>query len=118
MNINYDEFKKQALIRSLGLEKYNYIRENLHKCGVSKDEKFQKTFNAFYRVRRDEEGRNKFYDYFEEKKNISNITFETIIKDIFLRTGNIEASFSSKLLSTINPDMPIWDQYVLKNLDL
>ena len=31
---------------------------------------------------------------------------------------NIEASFSSKLLATINPNMPIWDQYVLKNLKI
>lgn len=33
-------------------------------------------------------------------------------------TGNIEASFSSKMLATINPDMPIWDRYVVKNLCL
>ena len=33
------------------------------------------------------------------------------------KTGNIEASFSSKLLATINPNIPIWDQYILKNLN-
>ena len=30
----------------------------------------------------------------------------------------IEASFSSKMLATIDPSKPIWDQYVLKNLGL
>ena len=30
----------------------------------------------------------------------------------------IEASFSSKMLATINADMPIWDRYVVQNLCL
>ena len=51
-------------------------------------------------------------------KNNKGITFDTIVKDLLLETGNIEASFSSKMLSTINPNMPIWDQYVLSNLGL
>ena len=33
-------------------------------------------------------------------------------------TGNIEASFSSKMLAMINPEMPIWDRYVVQNLCL
>ncbi len=37
---------------------------------------------------------------------------------MYKKTGNIETSFCSKLLSTIKPNMPIWDQYVLVNLDL
>ena len=118
MIINYENFKRKIIIKALELEKYKYIIDHLYKCDVSKDEKFQKTFNAFYKVRRDEEWRKEFYEYFESIKNFQNITFETIAKDLLIRTGNIESSFSSKLLSTINPNMPIWDQYVLKNLDL
>ena len=33
-------------------------------------------------------------------------------------TGNVEASFSSKTLATIDASKPIWDQYVLQNLGL
>lgn len=118
MDYSFKEFQRQAIIRSLALEKYNYIRKELYNCDVSKDELFQKRFNAFYRVRRDDNWRKKFYKYFERVKNNKSITFDTIVKDLLLETGNIEASFSSKMLSTINPDMPIWDQYVLKNLGL
>ncbi len=32
--------------------------------------------------------------------------------------GRIEASFSSKLVATINPNKPIWDEFVLKNLGI
>ena len=118
MKYSYNEFKRQAIIRFLSLDKYNYIKENLYKCDVRKDEIFQKKFNSFYRVRRDEEWRRKFYNYFEKNKNNTNIRFETILKNLLLETGNLEASFSSKLLSTINPNMPIWDHYILKNLGL
>ena len=30
----------------------------------------------------------------------------------------IYASFSSKLLATVNPNMPVWDKFVLQNLGL
>ena len=116
MNCSYKDFKRNVIIRFLSLEKYNYIRNNLYKCDVSKNPEFQKNFNAFYRVRRNAKWRNNFYRYFEKVKNNKTITFDTIVKNLQSETGNIEASFASKLLATINPDMPIWDQYVLKNL--
>ena len=36
----------------------------------------------------------------------------------YKETGNIEASFSSKMIATIDPNMPIWDRYVMQNLCL
>ena len=69
MKYNFKEFQRQAVIRFLALEKYNYIRKELYNCDVSKDEMFQKRFNSFFRVRRNETWRKKFYKYFE--KNLS-----------------------------------------------
>ncbi len=37
---------------------------------------------------------------------------------MYRMSGNVEASFSSKLLHTIDATKPIWDQYVLQNLGL
>lgn len=118
MNYSFKNFQKNAIIKFLALDKYNYIKENLYKSDISIDKEFQTRFNAFYRVRRDEKWRNIFYTYFEKIKSKKDITFDEILDYMYKKTGNIEASFCSKLLSTINPDMPIWDQYVLKNLDL
>ena len=118
MDYSFESFQKNSIIRFLALDKYNYIKENIYKCNVSKDKEFQTRFNAFYRVRRDEQWREIFYEYFEKVKNDKDITFDEILDYMYNKTGNIEASFCSKLLSTINPNMPIWDQYVLKNLNL
>ena len=118
MDYSFKNFQKNAIIRFLALDNYTYINERLYKIDVSKDKEYQTTFNSFFRVRRNEEWRKEFYNYFEIIKNRKNITFDEILDSIYKRTGNIEASFCSKLLSTINHNMPIIDQYVLKNLNL
>lgn len=117
MDYNFNSFQKKALKRLLQLDKYKEIREEYKKVDVSTDKKFQKKFNSLYKVRRDPTWRKHFYNYFEKIKNDSNIDFKTILIELSGEEGDIEASFSSKLLATINQDMPIWDKYVIRNLD-
>ena len=105
------------IAESMGFDKYKQIMETVRKTNVSTDLDFQRIFNAFYRVRRNAEWRKTYYDLFETSKN-STPSFESIIRTMYEATGNIEASFSSKMLATINPEMPIWDRYVVQNLCL
>lgn len=105
------------IAESMGFDKYKQIMEMVRRTDVSSDPYFQRIFNAFYRVRRNAQWRKAYYDLFETAKNGSP-SFETIIRAMYETTGNIEASFSSKMLATINPDMPIWDRYVVQNLCL
>ena len=105
------------IAESMGFDKYKQIMETVRKTNVSTDLDFQRAFNAFYRVRRNAEWRKTYYDLFETSKN-STPSFESIIRTMYEATGNIEASFSSKMLATINPEMPIWDRYVVQNLCL
>lgn len=105
------------IAESMGFDKYKQIMEKVRKTDVSSDPDFQRTYNAFYRVRRNAEWREAYYDLFEKVKGISP-SFEYIIRTMYEATGNIEASFSSKMLATINADMPIWDRYVVQNLCL
>ncbi len=118
MDYSFKSFQRNSIIRFLALDSYNYLKENVYKSDISKDNEFQTKFNSFYRVRRDEKWRKIFYEYFESIKNKKDVTFEEILSYMYYKTNNIEASFCSKLLSTINPDMPIWDHYVLLNLGL
>ena len=52
-----------------------------------------------------------------EMSKKSNPTFEYLIRLLYNETGKVEASFTSKLLHTLNNDMPIWDKFVLLNLN-
>ena len=78
---------------------------------------FQRFFNGYYRIRRNEEWRQHYYSLFRKAQE-EHYSFEQIIRELFRLTGNVEASFSSKLLATIDASKPIWDQYVLRGLGL
>lgn len=119
MDINFDVNKvfQERLASSMGLDKYQYIMEQVTKTDVSSDIGFQKTFNSFYIVRRNEAWRKVYYDYFENIKS-SSPTFASILTYLYECTRNIEPSFSSKMLASIFPDKPIWDRHVVQNLNL
>ncbi len=108
---------QDRLASSMGLDKYKKIVEIVNTVDVSENADFQRLFNGFYLVRRNAEWREIFYDLFEAVKG-KNPTFAEIITHLYKKTGNIEASFSSKMLATICHDKPIWDRYVVQNLQL
>ncbi len=110
--INASEIMRAQLARSLGLDKYAEIMR-----GDPASPSFQWAFNGYYRIRRNEEWRNCYYALFLRARTEC-LNFSQIITALFQATGNVEASFSSKMLATIEPAKPIWDQYVLQNLGL
>lgn len=116
-DIDPDKIIQQKFAAALGLDKYSYIMENVNKIDISENEIFQKTFNSFYIVRRNEEWRKAYYHLFEESKK-SLPTFGDTLYQLYDATGNVEASFSSKMIATLNPQMPIWDKYVVQNLKI
>ena len=92
--------------------------ELFHSVDVSENEEFQRTFNGFYRVRRRKpDFYNALYSFLESHKN-KKITFAEVLQYFYEQFGRLEASFSSKVVATINPDMPIWDSEVLKRLKI
>ena len=115
INIDAKSVIETRIAESMGVDKYKKIMDWVRTTDVSSDREFQRTFNSFYRVRRNEEWRRAYYNLFEEVKN-SKPSFEYIIRTMYKETGNIEASFSSKMIATVDADMPIWDRYVMQNL--
>ena len=65
-------------------------------------------YDGFYRVRRNEEWRKYYFKLMQEMRS-KDVSFGDILTSINKETGRIEASFSSKLLATINPNYLIWD---------
>lgn len=117
MKFDVNKIFQERLASSMGLDKYQFIMEQVNKTDISIDAEFQRTFNGFYIVRRNEEWRKAYYEYFESVKK-GTPTFTSILVHLYECTGNIEPSFSSKMLATIFPDKPIWDRYVVQNLNM
>ena len=117
IHLSAGKLLEQQLARSMGLDKYADIMNAAREKDISSDAAFQHAFNAFYRVRRNAELRQCYYRLFERAKQ-HHFSFADVIGSLYVETGNVEASFSSKMIATIDPEKPILDQYVLQNLGL
>jgi hypothetical protein len=106
-----------------GVDKYKWIMEFIEKAkknniDLTKEEEFRKKFNGFYRIRQKPE---KFYNkyYLLLNTNLkSPPAFINILEQLYTIEKRLENSFSSKLLHTINPNLPIWDKIVMNGLKL
>lgn len=101
-----------------GIKKYIEIMKLFKQTNVTTNKEFQKMFNGFYRIqRRSIEWYKTYYDFMENQKG-ENVTFSETLKYIKNKLNRNEPAFSSKLVATHNPNMPIWDQHVLRNFGL
>ena len=100
-----------------GVKKYCEIQTQFYSTDVSNDRDFQRLFNGYYRIRRNSEWQGHFYELLERSKN-KPMSFEEVLRTMHTKTGNIEASFSSKLIATCSPDSPVIDKHVLENMNM
>lgn len=68
-------------------------------------------------MRRNAEWRSKYYELFQQNQSRPQ-SFAEVLRALHAGTGRAEASFASKLVASIDPDMPVIDAFVLKNLGL
>ena len=101
----------------MGLKKYQWLQAQRDACDVRSNSEYRKRFNGFYRVRRGPGLAGHFYGLLEAKKG-QTVPFTEVLEDLHRTTGRYEASFASKLLATIDPNMPVIDSVVLRNLNL
>jgi len=111
MNLNDTNWGK--ITKSLAT--YLWLMEQLHLVDVSTDITYQKKFKGFYKVRRKQAFCDVYFNILEKNKRNQNLRFEEVLLSL-QSTGRIEASFTSKLLATINPLLPVLDKEVLIHL--
>lgn len=100
------------------LDVYLYLRKNLARADVPEIIAiYQRKFNYFYQVRRNAAWREKFYVLYFRHAKERRADFAHVLKELFRATGKIEASFASKFVATIDPDLPLIDRHVLSYLD-
>lgn len=113
--INPDTIIGECLETFFSLKIYTEIIDTVKRKNFIADENFRKKFNSFYRVRqKKQEWYDKYYSLLEEQPQ-KNYTFEQLLR-CMLEFGTLEVSFVSKLIATVNPEKPIWDSKVMRNL--
>ena len=112
-----ETLQKIVKVQEDAIKKYISLRDRVQQVNVSKDSQFQKDCNHFFRIRqKSEEFYVEYYKFMQQHKNDKELTFETVLHHLYKKVGSVEASFASKLLSLINPEMPVLDSKVIKNL--
>lgn len=109
---------QSSLVRAWGLDGYAQIQREARETDVSSDADFQRLYNRFYRVRRNAEWQAVYYEIMQREKASADLSFEGILREMHGRTGNVEPSFTSKMIATLDPGRPIWDSIVLERLGL
>jgi hypothetical protein len=100
-----------------GLTKYLWIMDRVYRCDVRTDATFRRSFNGFYKVRKTPAWQAPYYALMEHAKT-QPMGFAEVLRAMHAAVGSIEASFSSKLVATLDPTQPVWDQFVLHNVGL
>jgi hypothetical protein len=98
-----------------GVQQYLEIMELFPLVDVSKNGEFQRKFNSFYRVRQRPSWWYATYYQFMEQAKIQKPSFDDALDYFRQSMSRCEASFTSKLIATIDPLNPVWDKYVLGN---
>lgn len=106
-----------SLERAWGLARYARLVKGVQIVDVSSDADYQKDFVFFFKVRRNREWREAYFGELERVKCCTPV-FPSVLSALFAETGRIEASFASKLVSVVDPRMPILDSIVLSYLGL
>ncbi|CCZ21382.1 putative uncharacterized protein [Acetobacter sp. CAG:977] len=102
------------------IETYMYqIQDELYNTDLSDDDKseeFIKVYADYYGMtRRGKDFCKEYFKIMEKLKGEINLDFETVFDRVYEIAHTDEVSFSSKMLHTINPDLPIWDSIVAED---
>jgi hypothetical protein len=95
------------------LHQYDTLQKDLQATNVAADRKYQRTFADFYKLRGPSSFREIYFSTLEKEKSVNDLDFRRLLHELFAQCTKVHASFTSKLLATINPDLPVYDREVL-----
>lgn len=116
--LNSKKVISDSLKSLLGVEKYCEIIEEIRNGNYLNDDKFTEKFNGYFKIRQmSKVWYAKYYDLLENQTQ-NPLSFSELLNQMHAVGNRIEVSFVSKLMAAVNPDLPIWDSFVLRNLGL
>jgi len=100
------------------LANYDLTQRMLQVTNAS-DLEYQRVYKSFYVVRqRSQQWYSDYFNLLEREKSNRDIVLAAVLRDIFSLTQRVEASFLSKLVHTIRPELPVYDDFVRGHLKL
>lgn len=105
----------------VGLDKYQEIMK-LYKMSleISSSDDFQNLYRNFYGMNRagfSLETKKEYFKLLDAANLNKEIDFKIVLHSLYQKSGKKHFSFTSKLLATANPNLPVWDSKVRKYLN-
>jgi hypothetical protein len=117
MLLEESEVRKALAALEPAVLRYRWLQSRSRTSDVRSDAEFQRQFNGYYRLRRNQEWRSAYYKLMQAEK-VERRGFAAVLHSLKSSTGRVEASFASKLVATIEPKLPVIDRYVLLHFGL
>ncbi len=117
---------REALFQNLKairhrIDQYDYLQRSLHKTNVAEDSAYQYKFSDYYQIkRRASDWKTAYFAILEREKRNKDVS----LSDVLARmhdgdlSSRVELSFCSKLVATIDPHRPPYDENVRMSLGL
>jgi len=113
-HIDLTKVRKVMSYKKNHLKDYLKLLEWVQTTDVAQNKNFQELYKDFWitmygkkPVKLSDAWYISYFQFMEDKKN-SPFTFEDVLRHLLPHDNRVEASFSSKLLATVNPNQPIW----------
>ncbi|GAB3745665.1 hypothetical protein [Spirosoma pomorum] len=105
------------------VERYRQTIDGLVSCNVATDQAYRRNFIRFYQMRLPRaKAYDDYFDILERLKGQQDIdtteVLAVVLEELQIKTGRIESSFASKLIATLNPNLPVVDSIVLSNMGI
>ncbi|QJD78901.1 hypothetical protein [Spirosoma rhododendri] len=121
INLTNQQIESSLVKIKAGLAKYLAIQKRFNELEgqpIHSDDNFKKSVNGFYRIRqKPATWYATFYKLLDDSRS-TKPDFATVLHELSKATNRFEVSFASKLLATIDPQMPVIDSVVLKYLNV
>lgn len=120
--------ESRARIQEKGIPFYLKLQKTVGKESVLFDDEFKEQYCRYYRLNRcfSPEDKEKYFTVFEEERRTKNCDFRQILMKLYSIKGKSHkgersegkawASFTSKMIASIDPSQPVWDSVVLAKL--
>jgi hypothetical protein len=103
-----------------GLNKYQSIMEFYEQSErISTSDEFKKKYRNFYGMNRGkipDEFYREYFDLLDLAKMKKDLDFNLVLQRLYVTSGKKHVSFTSKLLASANPNLPVWDSKVRRYL--
>lgn len=100
------------------VEQYAWLMNALEERDVSQDRHFRRAYVSHFKLRQKERDYLRFcFEWLEENKGRSP-SFEEALWELWRAFGAVDPATASKLVSTVDPRLPVWDTQILGSMGI